>query len=288
MLITDSIEELRASLTLWRKAGQRIALVPTMGNLHAGHLRLVKNAHAHAERVVVSIFVNPTQFGPGEDFSSYPRTLAADQAQLEQNATDLLFIPNVESVYTAEPCTRIIVDGLSDLLCGAFRPGHFSGVATIVAKLFNIVQPELAFFGEKDFQQLTIIRKMVSDLNFPIQIHSVATERELDGLAMSSRNSYLTPAERQIAPLLYQILCDAKQKILDGHSDYRALEMHSLEQLNNNGFQPDYFAISRRQDLTPASIQDTELVILAAAKLGKPRLIDNLSFSLSGNTDLSA
>lgn len=280
MRITRSISELQQSLTAWKTAGERIALVPTMGNLHDGHISLVNNANAHADRVIVSIFVNPIQFGVDEDFENYPRTLKEDQQQLALNSVDLLFIPDCSSLYAPDASTQITVSGLSESLCGAFRPGHFSGVATIVAKLFNLIQPEFAFFGEKDFQQLAIIRKMVRDLNFPVTIHSVITVREPDGLAMSSRNSYLTDHERSIAPLLYQTLCRAKQKIKAGETNYREIEVLHLNQLKLAGFEPDYFSICRAYDLTPAESKDTDLVILTAARLGKPRLIDNLSLSL--------
>ena len=281
MLIISSIVELQTIVKSWKAAGESIALVPTMGNLHAGHLSLVNNAQQHANRVIVSIFVNPTQFGPGEDFTNYPRTLNEDQKRLNNHAVDLLFLPACETLYDPDASTQITVNVLSEQHCGAFRPGHFSGVATIVAKLFNLVQPEFAFFGEKDFQQLLIIRKMVRDLNFPIIIKSAPTVREPDGLAMSSRNSYLNQQQRELAPLLYQTLCAAKQQIEAGESDYTALEVVYLQQLQQAGFIPEYFSICRIHDLAPATQKDTEIVILTAAKLGKPRLIDNITFSLS-------
>ncbi|MDH3870717.1 MAG: pantoate--beta-alanine ligase, partial [Gammaproteobacteria bacterium] len=197
MISARTAADLRARIREWRARGNRIAFVPTMGNLHAGHLRLVRHARAVADRVVASIFVNPMQFGPGEDFASYPRTLEADSAALMEADADLLFIPDIDVVYPRGPeqMTRVEVPALGDILCGASRPGHFSGVTTVVAKLFNLVQPDTAVFGEKDYQQLVIIRRMVKDLNMPVSIEGVATVREPDGLAMSSRNSYLQVGE---------------------------------------------------------------------------------------------
>jgi pantoate--beta-alanine ligase len=281
MLIINTIPALRQQLQLWRAAGEQIALVPTMGNLHAGHLTLIQQAQAQAARVVVSIFVNPTQFGPNEDFASYPRTLAADQQHLEQLNVDLLFLPEVATLYPEGACTRVEVGQLATLHCGASRPGHFSGVATIVTKLFNLVQPDKACFGAKDFQQLSIIRQMVRDLDMPIDILSVPTVREADGLAMSSRNGYLTPEQRALAPKLYQSLQAAHAAILAGDRDYAALQQQQIVWLQSVGFTPDYFVVCKQVNLQPATLEDKELVILVAAKLGKPRLIDNLSFSLS-------
>lgn len=280
MQIVENIAELQCVLTRWRQAGESIAFVPTMGNLHAGHMSLITAAHAKAARVVVSIFVNPTQFGPGEDFEAYPRTLQADTQQLVDNAVDCLFLPSKEIMYPAGASTHITVAGLSEQYCGASRPGHFSGVATVVAKLFNIVQPDVALFGEKDFQQLVVIRKMVLDLNMPIALQGVATVREADGLAMSSRNGYLTPEQRKNAPLLYQCLCAARDQLLAGMTDYHAISAEYTEKLNVAGFEADYFAVCRAEDLQPAQPEDSRLVILAAAKMGKPRLIDNIRVDL--------
>jgi pantoate--beta-alanine ligase len=195
MQYIEAIEDLRAMLRPWRRAGESIAFVPTMGNLHAGHLDLVSRAAALADRTVVSIFVNPLQFGPQEDYASYPRTLERDRAQLEALATDALFVPPVSAIYPQSPrmVTRVQVPGLSDILCGAFRPGHFEGVATVVAKLFNLVQPDIAVFGKKDYQQLRLIERMAQDLAIPVSIVGISTVREPDGLAMSSRNQYLSP-----------------------------------------------------------------------------------------------
>ncbi|NOT83190.1 MAG: pantoate--beta-alanine ligase [Methylococcaceae bacterium] len=277
MQIVETIVELQQVLRRWREAGENIAFVPTMGNLHAGHISLVNAAHSKARRVVVSIFVNPTQFGPEEDYDAYPRTLEADTQQLREAKVDLLFLPTKKIMYPAGASTQIIVTGLSEHYCGASRPGHFSGVATVVAKLFNIVQPDIALFGEKDFQQLTIIRKMVGDLNIPVILQGIATVREADGLALSSRNSYLTSDQRKIAPLLYQSLCQVKARIMAGESDYATIEAECCLTLKQAGFEPDYIAICREADLQPAQANDTHLMVLAAARLGKPRLIDNIA-----------
>lgn len=279
-----SIKTLRGIVLSWREQGESIAFVPTMGNLHAGHIRLVTEARKKADRVVVSIFVNPTQFGIGEDFKIYPRTELEDESQLKAVLTDLLFFPSVDEIYQKDATTIVSVGGLSKSHCGENRPGHFDGVATIVAKLFNIVQPDVAFFGEKDFQQLAVIRKMVRDLNAPIEIFGVVTEREPDGLAMSSRNGYLTEQERLIAPELYQSLCDARKNIVSRGHDLRAIERQKKEYLEKRGFKVDYFSICRSNDLQQAAENDVELVILVAAKLGKPRLIDNVLLQVIFNS----
>jgi len=274
-----SISELKATVSQWRKQELSIAFVPTMGNLHAGHIKLVREARKKADKVIVSIFVNPTQFCVGEDFESYPRTELADQDKLEKASTDLLFLPSVFEIYQSNATTTISVGGLSKMHCGAHRVGHFDGVATIVTKLFNMVQPDLAIFGEKDFQQLAVIRIMVQELNIPVEILGVATEREDDGLALSSRNGYLSSHERSIAPVLYQALCQAREEILQGQSDFQLIEDQQKKRLQVAGFQVDYFSICKTDDLHIATEKDDELVILAAAKLGKPRLIDNVCFS---------
>lgn len=281
MRIVNTILELRAAINAWRLNGQSVALVPTMGNLHAGHLQLVSIAKKKADRVVVSIFVNPTQFGAGEDFETYPRTEREDQEKLAAEHADLLFLPTVADIYSADAKTTITVTGLSDLYCGASRPGHFSGVATVVCKLFNSVQPDIAVFGLKDFQQLTVIKTMVRDLNIPVEIVGVDTIREPNGLAMSSRNGYLTDEEKSIAPQLYQALRDARDAILAGNPAYADIEQQALQFLQQAGFTPDYFSICRSTDLKKAATEDIDLVLLAAAKLGKTRLIDNIYFSLT-------
>jgi len=279
MEIVKTVCQLRQAIKAWRAEGLTIAFVPTMGNLHAGHLKLVEEAKTKADRVIVSIFVNPTQFAPGEDFETYPRTEQDDYQKLRHINTDLLFQPTVAEMYAAHAKTVVSVSGLSEFHCGASRPGHFNGVATVVCKLFNMVQPDLALFGLKDFQQLAIIRTMVRDLNIPIEIIGIETIRETSGLAMSSRNGYLSAAEKSKAPLLYQSLCTAKEAILAKEMPYLKIEQQALMFLAQAGFQPDYFSICSADDLTTAKAQDTELVILAAAKLGTTRLIDNLTFS---------
>lgn len=276
MLIVESIDSLRRQVNEWCRQGDKIALVPTMGNLHDGHLRLVTEAQDMADRVVVSIFVNPTQFSEGEDYSTYPRTEEQDERRLSNIQTDLLFLPSVREIYPPGTSTRITVTGLSEIHCGKFREGHFSGVATIVCKLFNMVQPDIALFGEKDFQQLAVIRAMVRDLNIPVQIQGVATFRENDGLAMSSRNGYLTSDQRRVAPNLYKALYNARNAVVDRDEEYSKIEQEQIRILQQAGFIPEYFSICRADDLQPAGRDDRELVILAAAKLGKARLIDNI------------
>jgi pantoate--beta-alanine ligase len=279
MEIVNTVFQLRQAIKAWRSAGLTIAFVPTMGNLHAGHLKLVEEAQTKADKVVVSIFVNPTQFGPGEDFETYPRTEQADTQKLNSINTDLLFQPAVAELYAANAKTVVSVSGLSELHCGASRPGHFSGVATVVCKLLNMVQPDIALFGLKDFQQLAVIRTMVRDLNIPVNLIGVGTVREASGLAMSSRNGYLTAAEKNIAPLLYQSLYNAKEAILAAELPFTEIEQHALMFLKEAGFNPDYFSVCRAEDLSAAKTEDTELVLLTAAKLGKTRLIDNLTIS---------
>lgn len=278
MQIVHTIAELRDWLSAWRRAGERIALAPTMGNLHAGHIRLVDEARRLAPRAVASIFVNPMQFGPQEDFDSYPRTLEEDSRKLEAVGLDLLFAPSLVEVYARplESMTQVEVPGLSTILCGAFRPGHFRGVATVVAKLLNMVQPDAGVFGEKDWQQLIVIRRMVEDLNLPVEVVGVPTVREPDGLAMSSRNNYLLPAERAVAPGLYAVLNEAAERIGAGERDYRTVQESALARLEEKGFKPDYFEVRRAYDLREPAEGDIELRILAAAWLGKARLIDNI------------
>jgi pantoate--beta-alanine ligase len=266
----------------WRKQGLRVALVPTMGNLHQGHATLVAQARTHADRVVVSIFVNPLQFGPNEDFQTYPRTPVEDRALLEQYQADLLFAPEVSDLYPQgmQHHTMIQVPELSDMLCGVVRPGHFVGVATVVAKLFNIVQPDVALFGEKDFQQLAIIKRMAIDLCMPLQVIGVATVREADGLAMSSRNRYLSAEQRALAPHIYTILSKVGQRLLQGQRDFAALEQTASEQLQQAGFTPDYVSIRDADTLQLPSVQSCKLVVLTAARLGRARLIDNVQVVL--------
>lgn len=278
MQLVESVPVLREIIRKWRTAGETVAFVPTMGNLHAGHLRLVEEGRNLADRVVVSIFVNPTQFCVGEDFDGYPRTPEEDSAQLRGVGADLLFLPRAAEMYPggARSMTYVEVPGLSNELCGQFRPGHFRGVTTVVCKLFHMTQPDVALFGEKDFQQLAIIRRMVDDLDLPISIHGVPTVREPNGLAMSSRNSYLTAEEKTRAALLYQCLLAASAALEGGHRDYGAIEAAQLGVLQQSKFHPDYFVIRRQHDLATPAANDHDLVILVAAWLGKARLIDNL------------
>jgi pantoate--beta-alanine ligase len=262
----------------WRNTGEKIGFVPTMGNLHEGHLALITEAKRRARRVIVSIFVNPLQFGEGEDFEDYPRTFEADQQQLSEAGVDLLFAPSVKIVYPAGQAkqTRVEVPEISDLLCGASRPGHFVGVATVVCKLFNMVQPDFAVFGEKDFQQLMVIRRMVEDLSVPVDILGLKTVREADGLAKSSRNGYLSEEQRQIAPRLYQLLQETAEALAQGDRDFARLEAEALTKLQMVGFQTDYYAIRNADNLAQPDEQQSRLVILAAAYIGATRLIDNL------------
>jgi pantoate--beta-alanine ligase len=277
----ETIAEVRARVQAWQARGLRVGFVPTMGNLHAGHLALVDAARASSDRTVASIFVNPTQFGPGEDYDSYPRTLDADRRELEQRGTDLVFAPPVEEIYPdGEPLTWVNVDQLDQHLCGASRPGHFRGVATVVTKLFNIVQPDLAAFGEKDYQQLAIIRRLVRDLCMPVAILPVATTRETDGLAVSSRNGYLSESERSLAPELFQQLQQARDAILAGERNYPELCRSMSRSLEERGFSVDYFEVVNADTLAPAGPDDRQLVIAAAAWLGKPRLIDNIALEI--------
>lgn len=271
------INSLRTLVAAMRQADERIALVPTMGNLHHGHLHLVEVAKSMAPRSVVSIFVNPMQFGPNEDLQNYPRTLEEDSCQLVKAGLDVLFVPSALEIYPqgTECATRVEVSDLSHILCGASRPVHFAGVATVVTKLLNIVQPDVALFGEKDWQQLVVIRRLVTDLNMPVEIVGVPTVREADGLAMSSRNRYLSPSERAIAPALFATLQEAAERLKSGERNYSTIEKKALETLKSQGLRPDYVAIRRADDLQKPDSKDTNLRILAAAWLGSARLIDN-------------
>ena len=283
----NSSAQLQSALRHLRANGQRIAFVPTMGNLHEGHLDLVRKAHTLADVVVVSIFVNPLQFGPNEDLDAYPRTLAADKEKLFSEGVQLLFAPGVTDIYPEgmEAQTLVHVPDLGDTLCGRSRPGHFDGVTTVVSKLFNIVQPEVAVFGEKDFQQLSIVRKMVIDLCMPIEIVGVATTRDADGLAKSSRNGYLSEDERKIAPVLNRTLRDCREAIACGFDNFLQLESHARMQLLQAGFEPDYFAILDARTLRAITDDTEEIAILAAARLGNTRLIDNVRLALNPVSD---
>lgn len=282
MNTVKTVRELRAAVARARSEGKRIAFVPTMGNLHSGHVALVTKAAQRADFVVTSIFVNPLQFGAGEDLDKYPRTLPADQEKLLQAGCHLLFAPSVEEMYPDGMAgqTRVSVPQLSEGLCGASRPGHFEGVATVVSKLFNMVQPDLAVFGQKDFQQLAVIRALVHDLNMPIQIIGEPTVRAEDGLALSSRNGFLSPEQRAVAPEVYRSLSSIAEAIRQGQRDFPALVAEQVKQLEAAGMRPDYLEIRQARTLRPAAPEDRDLVILVAAFLGTTRLIDNLHLDL--------
>lgn len=278
MKVIDSIKEMQLASAAWQLDGQRVGFVPTMGNLHPGHLGLVEKAREECDRVVVSIFVNPMQFDDGQDFANYPRTLDEDREKLSALDVDALFVPTEAQLYPQgrDTITRVEVPGLSGLLEGASRPGHFTGVTTVVNKLFNIVQPDVAVFGEKDFQQLLLIRHMVEDLNIPVHILGLPTRREADGLAMSSRNTRLTPVQRELAPLLYQSLQQIRCELQAGKQDFALLRQAAQQQLEKAGFVPDYIELRDARTLAETRPGTGESVILAAARLGDIRLIDNL------------
>jgi pantoate--beta-alanine ligase len=282
MKICRTFSEIRDAVSAWRRAGQRIVFVPTLGNLHDGHLQLVQLGKQHGERVVVSIFVNPLQFGKNEDYALYPRTLDADMDKLRDVATDALFCPSDREIYPngVEHQTSVAVPTMTDILCGATRPGHFTGVTTIVSKLFNIVQPDKAVFGTKDFQQLAIVKRMVEDMCFPIEIIEAPVARADDGLALSSRNGYLSATERSQAPHLYRVLRGARDAITAGEHNYALVEARAKLGLLEGGLRPDYFSVRAAKTLEPASATDRDLAILAAAYLGRTRLIDNLTLAL--------
>ena len=274
----NTIAGVREHVRRWHAEGRRVAFVPTMGNLHAGHVSLIEMARRHGDRFVASIFVNPMQFGPNEDFAHYPRTPAQDARMLADAGCDLMFMPDVVEIYPngSQKATRIDVPELSGILDGEFRPGHFEGVATVVAKLFHIVEPDVAVFGEKDFQQLTIIRRMVADLCLAVTIVPAPTVREPDGLAMSSRNQYLTDEERRRAPVIHQSLLAAVERLRSGDHDFSAIERAGAQALERAGLRPDYFAVRRADDLGSPAPDTRHLVVLVAARLGRARLIDNL------------
>lgn len=278
MNTVKTVRELRAVVARARSEGKRIALVPTMGNLHSGHIALVTKAVQRADFVIASIFVNPLQFGPTEDLASYPRTLAADQEQLLQAGCHLLFTPTVEEMYPHGMADQTIVrvPVVSEGLCGGSRPGHFDGVSTVVSKLFNMVQPDIAIFGQKDFQQLAVVNALVRDLNMPIQIIGEPTVRAADGLALSSRNGYLTEDQRAVAPALYRVIKQIGTALQNGEQDHQQLIGDGVKALEAAGFRPDYLEIRNAVSLRPATPDDHDLVVLGAAFMGKTRLIDNL------------
>jgi pantoate--beta-alanine ligase len=273
-----TIAAVRERLRGWRSSGLKIAFVPTMGNLHAGHVSLIEAARRHGERFVASIFVNPMQFGPNEDFAHYPRTPDEDARMLADAGCSLMFMPEVGEIYPhgSERATRVEVPVLSRILEGEFRPGHMEGVSTVVAKLFHIVEPDVAVFGEKDFQQLAVIRRMVAELCMPVGIIAAPTVRDADGLAMSSRNQYLTASERALAPKIYATLEATARRLRSGEVDFTSIERAGFQALEGAGFRPDYFSIRQAADLSPAAPTARELVVLAAARLGRARLIDNV------------
>jgi pantoate--beta-alanine ligase len=276
MQIFETIESLQSALS--GAAANTLGFVPTMGNLHAGHLSLVSRARGEHDLVVVSIFVNPLQFGANEDLDSYPRTLDADTAALIAAGCDFLFLPSAAELYgdDMQASTRVQVPELGTHYCGASRPGHFDGVTTVVTKLFNIVQPDAAYFGLKDYQQFSIIRKMVDDLALPVSVHGIETAREASGLALSSRNGYLSAEQKAVAPLLNQTIKGIGDALAAGDQDFKRLIQAGKQQLQDAGLQPDYLAIANSATLRPATREDSHLVILAAAFLGSTRLIDNL------------
>ncbi|WP_415883328.1 pantoate--beta-alanine ligase [Neptuniibacter sp. QD72_48] len=282
MITLHTIADLRAALNKERAAGKRIGFVPTMGNLHEGHLQLIDQAKANSDIVVSSIFVNPLQFGAGEDLDNYPRTLAADQEKLNSRGCNYLFAPTDSEVYPngRESQTQVEVPEISDLYCGATRPGHFRGVATVVAKLFGMVQPDVAIFGEKDFQQLMVIRRMTEDLSLPVEIQGAPIARNEQGLALSSRNGYLSEQELETATVLNASLREIEAALIEGNKDFDSLIESAQQRLETAGFKRDYLVICRSQDLQPATPEDSQLVVLAAAYLGPARLIDNLQINL--------
>ena len=282
MQAVSRIRDARDILGRARMQGQTIGLVPTMGNIHSGHLALLARCRQECDFAAATIFVNPLQFGPAEDFADYPRTLARDRELLAKHGCDLLLHPSVAEVYGEDPgrSTRVHVPGLSTRYCGASRPGHFDGVATVVTRLLNHIQPDSAYFGLKDYQQFLIIRKLAADLGMAARIIGVETLREADGLALSSRNAYLSPAERKAAPKLYLVLRDMARQIEAGGRDYRAVATAGREALATAGFRLDYLDICHAGTLDPATVEDAEIVILAAAHLGRTRLIDNLRLAI--------
>lgn len=278
MHVVNTSESLRDQLRDWRHNDEHIALVATMGNLHAGHLSLVSLAREHAERVVVSIFVNPTQFAEEEDFDTYPRTLERDKRLLKKVKPDLLFVPDTATMYPfgTDNATSVTVPVLTAEFCGASRPGHFDGVTSVVSRLFSIVQPDVAIFGQKDYQQQLVIRRLVDDLGLPIQIVIGPTIREADGLALSSRNHYLSAEERVRASKLYSVLRTIGTELQAGKRNYQELERRAMNELSDAGFYPEYVGIRRAENLDPPDRDNDRIVVLAAARLGSARLIDNI------------
>jgi len=276
-----TVTKMRALVAAWREAGDSIAFVPTMGNLHAGHISLIRLAAQHAEHVVVSVFVNPTQFGPGEDFARYPRTLDSDVRRLKRAGVDALFVPSDDEMYPngIEATTQVHVPAVSEVLEGESRPGHFAGVASVVCRLFNICQPDVAVFGQKDYQQLVVLRQMVRDLHIPVKVLAGPTKRAENGLALSSRNQYLTAKQKDLAGAIYAAMSAVASAIEKGGSDWSALEAEGLRQLESAGLDPEYFVVRRAVNLSKVEDVHQNLVVLAAVRLGDVRLIDNILVS---------
>jgi pantoate--beta-alanine ligase len=286
LLTVSTVAELREFVQHAQFKGQSVGFIPTMGNLHPGHMSLIKQAKKHCDVVIASIFVNPLQFNDQSDLTNYPRTLEQDQALLTENGCQLLFAPTVDEMYPngQESQSIVSVPDVSMGLCGGSRPGHFDGVATVVTKLFNMVQADKAYFGEKDFQQLAVIRKMVADLCIPVDVVGVPTERNSEGLALSSRNGYLSANELELAPAIFTALQEVSTAIQQGN-DFATTLDETQQRLNKQGFKVDYLALCRESDLKPATVDDTKLVVLIAAFLGSARLIDNLPFPLNRTSD---
>jgi pantoate--beta-alanine ligase len=282
MYQATSVNELRQYVQHWKDHGQSIAFIPTMGNLHAGHMSLIEKGQSLCDKSLTSIFVNPMQFGPNEDFNHYPRTLDSDIEQLEAIGCDLVYLPTASELYPEglDKITQVQVTDLTDNYEGAHRPGHFTGVATVVLKLFNIVKPDVSVFGKKDYQQYRVISKMVADLNLEVQIIGQETTREASGLATSSRNQYLDPQQTRTAALIYRLLNDSARAIGEGEKDFRAVEARAIARLEEAGFKTDYFAVCNAETLLPAGPGDRDLVILVTAGLGPTRLLDNIEISL--------
>lgn len=278
----ESAAELRALIAEWREAGDTIGLVPTMGNLHKGHMSLVELAAEQVEHVIVSVFVNPTQFGPNEDYAEYPRTLDMDARRLARAGVDVLFCPGVENIYQhgVDDATVVLVPGLSEQLCGQHRPGHFQGVTSVVCRLLNICSPDLAVFGQKDYQQFVILQRMVADLHLPVRLIAGPTERESSGLAKSSRNSNLDEGQAETAAAIFKSLQNVNAKLAAGERDFAALEQAAMNEITQAGLKPEYVAIRHAADLSIPAADSLQLVVLAAATLGQVRLIDNLTIRL--------
>ena len=285
MQTLTQLAPLRELVHGWKMAGERIAFVPTMGNLHTGHASLLGAAHLHGQRVIASVFVNPLQFGPSEDYAAYPRTPDEDAEILESQGVDALFRPSVEEMYPdgSENTAYVDVPGITDILCGDFRPGHFRGVATVVVKLLNLVQPDAAVFGEKDYQQLMVVTRAIKELSLPVKIIGAPTVRAEDGLALSSRNRYLSPEERSLATLIYRTLDNARRRLENGDTDVMAIEEEGRETLTAAGFRVDYFAVRSADTLQPPHGRNLDVVVLTAARLGRARLIDNVQCRARGS-----